>query len=350
MQFEPNWLPLAVGSVPHIDVAQAWAAVLRCFPATPLWPQLPRRASLESMYAQYSERFPGIMIEGERLYVDRRQDLDPGLERLYLAYLSDDLNYGSTSPEYAAGLAALLDGRVTLPQSPRLIKGQVTGPVSWGLTVTDQNRRPILYDDVLADAVSKHLRLKAAWQQRVLAGLGAPTIIFVDEPYLSAYGSALIAIGREQVVRYLQEVLAGIPGLKGVHCCGNTDWSILLETPLDILSLDAYDYAGSLALYPQEVTAFLERGGSIAWGIVPNTDAANAETAESLSARLEEALAALAAKGVPRERLQQQGLVTPACGTGSLEVALAERVLELTGQVSAMMQARYCTPAAPAAE
>ncbi|MGQ9681609.1 MAG: methionine synthase [Anaerolineae bacterium] len=351
MQSQPSWLPLAIGSVPHTDVAQAWAAVLRCLPATPFWPQLPRRTFLESMYTQYSERFPGIMIEGERLYVDRRQDLDPGLERLYLAYLADDLSYGSTSPEYAAGLAALLDGRVTLPQTPCLIKGQVTGPVSWGLTVTDQNRRPILYDEVLADAVAKHLRLKAAWQQRALAGLGAPTVMFVDEPYLSAYGSAFISISREQVVRYLQEVLVGIPGLKGVHCCGNTDWSILLETPLDILSLDAYDYAGSLALYPQQVAAFLERGGTIAWGIVPNTDAANAETAASLSARLEEALAALADKGVPRERLQRQAWVTPACGMGALEVPLAERVLELTAQVSAIMQERYGAPAAaPAAE
>jgi methionine synthase II (cobalamin-independent) len=339
--FDPGWLPLAVGSVPHADPGEAWAAVLRYLPATPFWPQLPRRSFLENMYAQYSEGFPGVVIEDERIYVDRRQDLDPAMERLYLAYLEDDVAYGAISAEYAAGLAALREGGVVLPQSPLLIKGQVTGPVSWGLTVVDQERRPLLYDEVLADAIAKHLRLKAAWQEQAIAPYAPLTVTFVDEPYLSAFGSAFVAVSREQVIAYLHEVLAGIQGLKGVHCCGNTDWSMLLETPIDILNLDAYEYAEALALYPREVTSFLERGGAIAWGIVPASQAAEDETAEHLVERLHEAIGLLAHKGVPQEALQQRGFVTPSCGTGSLSVPLAERVLALTGQVARMMRGRY---------
>ena len=52
---------------------------------------------------------------------------------------------------------------------PPVVKGQVTGPVSWGLTVADQNRKPVLYDDVLAEAVAKHLRLKATWSELAAA-------------------------------------------------------------------------------------------------------------------------------------------------------------------------------------
>lgn len=339
--FQPDWLPLAVGSVPHTDAEEAWELVLRCFAAAPFWPQLPRRSYLENMYVQFSERFPGVVIEDQRIYVDRRQDLDPGLERLYLAYLENDLAYGAISPDFAAGLAALQAGKVAFPQPPQLLKGQVTGPVSWGLTVVDQNRRPLLYDEILADAVAKHLRLKAAWQEKVLAGLAPKTLIMVDEPYLSAFGSAFVSLSREQVIHYLQEVLAGIGGLKGVHCCGNTDWSILLETPVDVLSLDAYDYASSLALYPQEVTAFLSRGGVIAWGIVPSSPAAEGETAAGLVARLERAIDTLVQKGVPREALLRAGLVTPSCGAGSLTVPLTEHIMELTAQVAAAMRERY---------
>lgn len=339
--FVPSWLPLAIGSVPYIDAGEAWSAVLRYFPGTPCWPQLPQRSYLENMYVQFSERFPGVVIEEQRIYVDRRQDLDPGLERLYLAYLKDDLSYGAIGPEFSAALAALQEGRVTFGQPLQLLKGQVTGPVSWGLTVVDQDRRPLLYDEILADAIAKHLRLKAAWQEKLLSSHAPKTLIFVDEPYLSAFGSAFVSLSREQVVRYLQEVLAGISGLKGAHCCGNTDWSMLLETPIDVLSLDAYNYAGSLALYPQEVAAFLERGGIIAWGIVPANDAAESETAERLVERLERAIEPLVEKGVPRDTLLRAGLVTPSCGLGSLSRAQAERIFELTREVSAQMRERY---------
>ena len=340
-KFNPAWLPLAIGSVPHPDADQAWSAILRYFPATPVWPQLPRRSYLENMYVQYSERFPGAVLEEQRIYVDRHQDLDPALERLYLAYLEDDVTYGAVSPDFSAGLAALQDGRVTLSQPLRLLKGQVTGPISWGLTVVDQNRRPLLYDEVLADAIAKHLRLKAAWQERLLATYCPNTLIFIDEPYMSAFGSAFVSLEREQVIRYLREVLAGIKGLKGVHCCGNTDWSVLLETPIDVLNLDAYEYASALALYPKEVAAFLDRGGIIAWGIVPAGEAAEGETAERLVQRLEQSLEQLAAKGVSKEALLRSGLVTPSCGVGSLSEPLAERVFELTVQVSTIMRARY---------
>ena len=341
VDFVPNWLPLAVGSVPHTGADQAWSVALRYFPSTPFWPQLPRRSYFENMYVQFSERFPGVVIEDERIYVDRQQDLDPGLERLYLAYLEDDISYGAIGAEYSAALAALQEGKVSFPQPPRFLKGQVTGPVSWGLTVVDQNRRPLLYDEILADAVAKHLRLKASWQQKVLSNHASRTLILVDEPYLSAFGSAFVSLSREQVVRYLQEVLAGISGLKGAHCCGNTDWTLLLETPIDVLSFDAYNYAGSLALYPEAVAAFLDRGGVIAWGIVPANEAAEGETAEELVGRLEQGIDMLVQKGISRDVLLQAGLVSPSCGLGSLTIELAERIFELTGQVSARMRERY---------
>ena len=73
----------------------------------------------------------------------------------------------------------------------------------------------------------------------------------------------------------LDEVFAAIhaeDALAGVHCCANTDWSVLLATQVDILNLDAYGYLENLALYPDELRQFIDRGGYVAWGIVPNNE------------------------------------------------------------------------------
>jgi hypothetical protein len=264
---EFNCLPTAIGSMPQTDPEAACAQVVRYLREIPCWPQLPRRDFKENMYAQYSQGFPGITLTGDKIYVDRAKDLDKDLEKLYTAYLENDFAKYPISTDYAAGLHAFL---ALKNLSPLAVKGQVTGPVTWGLTVTDSDGKAVIYDDILGDAVAKFLRLKAGWQEQELKRLSANTIIFVDEPYMASFGSVSVPLSAEKVASLIEEVFRGIEGLKGIHCCGNTDWSVLLGTSLDILSFDTYNYAESLSLYPKEVKGFLERGGAISWGIVPN--------------------------------------------------------------------------------
>ena len=332
---------LHLGSLPHTDPHRACQLVAASFPALAGWPQLPRRTFKENMYAQFGERFPGVVIDDERIWVDRTHDLSDGLERLYAAALEDDLAYGHTSPDYALGLHTFLEEAPSLAGHLTWVKGQVTGPISWGLTVVDRDRRPILYDEVLADALARHLRLKARWQERELRRLSERTLLSLDEPFMASFGSAYVALGREQAISLMEEVLSGIQGCKMVHCCGNTDWSLLLATSLDVLSLDAYGYAVHLSLYPEEIAAFLARGGILAWGIVPNTAAASGETVDSLTERLHEAMHLLVQKGIHLDDILQASLISPACGLGSLPEALAEHIFALTVGVSQAMQERY---------
>jgi methionine synthase II (cobalamin-independent) len=250
----------------------------------------------------------------------------------------DDLAHATISADYAAGLYCLADR----PEASQpLLKGQVTGPVSWGLMVTDQDRKPILYDEVLAEAVAKHLRLKASWVEQEMRKVSPQTIIFVDEPYMSSYGSAFFSLNSDQVITLMEEVFAGIKGLKGVHCCGNTDWSLLLSTAVNILNLDAYNYSEALALYPDQVGEFLERGGMIAWGIVPASSQAHDETVESLYDRFHLVLDLFTGKGLQQDDLLASALIMPSCGCGSLNVDTAERVFELTDGVAKALQERY---------
>ena len=252
----------------------------------------------------------------------------------------NDFNKYSISAEYAAGLRSFL----TLTDlSPLVVKGQVTGPVTWGLTIADDSRRAIIYDDVLGDAAAKLLRLKASWQEKVLGQISKNTIIFIDEPYMQAYGSIGISLSKEKIVSLLEEVFSGISGLKGVHCCGNTDWSVLLETSTDIVSFDAYNYAQSLSLYPAEVKRFLDRKGTIAWGIVTNDEESLAkETVASLKDRLEEAMAPFTRKGIRFKQLIEQGLLTPDDGLGAIATEeAAAQALELLTELSARIRERY---------
>ena len=133
-------------------------------------------------------------------------------------------------------------------------------------------------------------------------------------------------------------------GLAGVHCEENTDWSLLMETGLDILDFDAYDHMQAMTLYPAELRAFFERGGWLGWGIVPTLDreAAATETVPSLLARFEQNVARLAAKGFERELLLRRALITPSCGAGGvLDEPLAERVLGLLRELSVALRERY---------
>ena len=162
---------------------------------------------------------------------------------------------------------------------------------------------------------------------------GTPTMIFFDEPSLSSFGSAFSSLNREDVVHSLNECFDAVKGLKGIHCCGNTDWSVLLSTHLNILSFDAYGYLETLYLYPKELKAFLERGGILAWGIVPTSEDVLKEEAGSLVKRFKEGVETLSKNGID-QTLLQRAILTPSCGIASLPIPLAERVCQLTAEVS----------------
>jgi len=333
-------LPTVIGTMPHTDPQAACSLVARYLKDVPAWPQLPRRSFLENMCVQYSQGFPGVVVKEGSIYVDRSQDLDKPLEKLYAAYLENDIDQYPINPEYAAGLHSFL---ALDSLSPLAVKGQVTGPVTWGTAVTDESQRAIIHDETLADAAAKLLRLKAGWQERALSEISRNTIIFVDEPAMASFGSAFFSVSRERVISLLEEVFGGINGVKGVHCCGNTDWSVLLGTSTDIVSFDAYNYGESLSLYPSEVKKFMDRKGTIAWGIVPNDEESLAkESVASLQDRLEETMAFFTRDGIRFKQLLQQGLLTPSCGLASLAGNdAAARVLELLAELSAKIRKRY---------
>jgi len=338
VKLEFECLPTAIGSMPHTDSGEACSIVMKCLPDIPVWPQLPQRSPKENMIVQFSEGFPGVVIDGDKIHIEPSADFESKLEQIHIGCEQDNASEYGISAEYAAGLHAFLSKAT----GSKIVKGQVTGPITWGLRVASQDGLGILYDDTLAETVAKFLRLKAAWQENILREISPNTIIFVDEPYLVSLGSVFTPVPEEKVPALLEEVLRGIKGTKGLHCCGNTNWSVLLDTKIDILSFDAYNYASSLSTHSDKVKSFLGRGGSIAWGIVPNEEEALAnESLSSLRDRLEEAMAPFTRDGVKFRQLIAQGLITPSCGLDGLSPEAAGQALELTAKLSREVRSRY---------
>ncbi|MCL4393360.1 MAG: methionine synthase [Chloroflexi bacterium] len=340
-RFAPRAQATGVGSMPHADPQVALRLVLSTFPTLPYWPQLSRRDFRENMYAQFSEDLVGVRIDLAHEWIGAviGDETLGEIESFYTRYLENDPKRFAISREYAAGLYGLREQRPNLGAA-EWIKGQVTGPISFGLKVVDQNLRPILYDDSLRDVLVKHLARKAQWEEQFLSELGKP-LVFVDEPSLALIGASLVSLNRDEVVRDLEEVFASLSCVKGTHCCGNTDWSMLLETSVDVISFDAYNYSENIALFAEHVKDFLGRGGALAWGIVPTVEEQIAqETVDTLLARLDAAVGLLVKRGIDRELLFERALITPACGLGTLSIAAAERALSLTRGISDRVRAR----------
>jgi hypothetical protein len=346
MQFEPNFLTTMVGSVPYKDTLETCKKIIETVDI-PIWPQMVKTSFRENMYTQYGAVLPATVIddESEKITFDTSEDITPALETFYMPFLEENLDYFGLPREHAKGFYAMLDLLKNLPGD--WVKGQVTGPISMGLTVTDQNLRASLYHEMLADALVKNAASNARWQIRQLKRVRPNVIIFVDEPYMASFGSAFISLSREQVIAMLDEVFEAIHtegGLAGLHCCANTDWSVLLGTQVDILNLDAYGYLENLALYPVELRQFLDHGGVIAWGIVPNTDEINAVTPQGLADQLREGIALICAKAQSRgvnidpDKFAHRSLITTACGLGPTTPEIADKVLPVLREVGRILR------------
>ncbi|MCX5899889.1 MAG: hypothetical protein NTX06_03990, partial [Proteobacteria bacterium] len=155
--------------------------------------------------------------------------------------------------------------------------------------------------------------------------------------------SSFISITREQVNAAMAEVMEGVHGaggLAGIHICANGDFSLALDSAADIISFDAYNFFDKFMLYSDKVKAFLDRGGILAWGIVPtdNPEHVEKESVASLLEKWEAEVAQVQALGFDRAQIMAQSLITPSCGTGSLTLDQAVKVLELTQGLSAHLR------------
>ncbi len=353
LEFQPMCLATGIGSMPHKMPEDAVKLIVGILGNVPFWPQLPGRSFYENMYTQYSENMPAVerRIDQKKIFFNLAvEGIERKLEWFYERYLQEDIESFKISADYASGfyefLSYLETNRIVKLTA---IKGQVVGPISFGLSVSDEHGRPIIYNPEFADVIEKGLAMKAIWQVKKFQQIPFFThtpkpIIFFDEPYLVSLGSAYVNIAREEVIERLNGVIdetQRVGALVGVHCCGNIDWSILFETHVNIINFDAYNYLENFMLYPHELKSFLERGGIVAWGIVPSSNVCNDESCDSLRLRFNNIIKLSLSFGIPIGLLLSRSLITPSCGLGSLSEGTSEKILELTRDISSSLRKEY---------
>ena len=319
-----------IGSLPFEDVDRAIDLVFSVCRQAPFWPQLPKRSFFENMYVQSLYPMPGLVIEADeaKVYVDTEQTR--GIEQFYEDIYSGRIDAFPLSEDAAPGFYRLLQRLPEIGDEVRIIKGQLTGPFTLGLGLRDRNGKSILYDSSYFDIVKKSLNMRARWMVSAMKNLypDKEILLFFDEPFMVSFGSAYVSVSKEEVTGLMNEVLEGIDVRTGIHCCGNTDWSVLFNVKTDIINYDAFGFMETIFYFQKELTQFLERGGQISPGIIPTShEGLIPATPVDIEYLWDKFRGLMEGAGVAP--LLQDCLITPSCGLGSVTEAEAIKAFRL---------------------
>lgn len=339
---------LAIGSLPHKNVESAMKVVETSFSSIPFWPQLAKLNKNEDMITQLIENLPGLVDNGEKVYLDNESDeFFEQLESFFMDYEeiiadfeSDLIEKYAISQSHSSTFRPFLE--IVKKNKPKYAKGQIVGPFTLATTLVDKEGKCAFYDETLREIIVKTLILKALWQIKQIKSMSPETtpIIFIDEPSASQLGtSAFITISKEEVVQIIKEVSDVIKengALSAIHCCGKCDWTLPIDCEIDMINLDGYAFAQSLSLFSNELKPFLQRGGKIVWGVVPtlDKDALDAADLNVILQKFDEAIDYLVKKGVDKTLLINNSMVSTSCGAGSLSIEQAEKAMNLVQELS----------------
>jgi hypothetical protein len=306
----------------------------------PFWPQLPHVSYTEDMYVQAAEHFPGILLDMEN------RTLRFSMEKFIIEFEEtmahfNEPEYFDISKEYSVVYHRFLE--MDLFDRPA-IRGQLEGPISFGLNVLDQDKRPILFDDTVRPFMFEFMSRRINVQLDRLKQMNPNAFMFVDEPGLQFLFSALSGYDSTKAKNEMEQFFAMIQRPRGVHLCGNPDWDFLLGLDLDILSLDIFQNGEIFSSYSKAIKRFLDRGGVIVWGIVPtNFEPFEAENINTLETRLSEVWKLLANKGIDREFLISRSLISPAtcCLVNPDGEKTVEKAFRVVKELSRRLQERF---------
>jgi methionine synthase II (cobalamin-independent) len=327
-----------IGSFPFTEVEKALSLSFKV--DIPAWPQLSKYQE-EGMLVQFNEGFPGYNWK-KNIVETASPEFENHMVDLYEKYFAiveegntDLLSSFLPSSKHAKGLHAFIE-KLKNQNILSAVKGQITGPFTMGISLKNEKGENLIFKDELRDLIVKFLTLKALSQGLEFKKFSSTVIIFMDEPGLAGFGSSsYITISKEMVLSMLNEialVLKKFNIIPGIHVCANTSWDIVLDSEIDILNFDSFNYYDKFVIYKENIKNFLKKQGKyIAWGVIPTTKeelekVTDKEVIEKFKAQLKEMEQAT---GFSSEEILKKSMFTPACGLGSISEELAKKGINL---------------------
>ncbi len=333
-----NLCTTAMGVMPHTDVDRALELALSL--DVPYWPQLPLYSYYEDMYVQVSEHFPGIILDLEK------KSLKFSTEKFYeelpeVLEHFDDEDYFDISDTYSVVYHKFLN--LDLSKYPA-IRGQLEGPMSFGFYVKDENDRPILFNDEVRQFMLDFMAKRVNIQLKRLKEKNENAFMFIDEPGLQFLFSALSGYNDVYAKQDIEYFLSQVNRPRGIHLCGNPDWDFLFGFDMEIVSIDIHTNQKVIPLYGSSIKRFLERGGTIVWGIVPtNFEPFQKENIDSLKALLRNIWDVVLKSGIDKDELLAKSMISPAtcCLVNKDKEKTVEKAFELLKRLSTELKEEY---------
>ncbi len=327
LQLLPPCATTGIGSLPHSQLELALQMAFQV--DIPYLPQLPAGNPSEFMIPGALDGLPGLRFDGEGLcsidideWQRRREVFGASVES---ALSSGDLEMFEPSPQACRAWKPFLWEIAN--RKLAFAKSQIAGPatVRWATKTSAGNPASDVPD--LDQQIFRLLLAKCLAMAKAVRRVSATPIIYLDEPGLYALDRTnaqhLITL---QEIKVLVMALQREGALVGLHCCGNTDWDLLLDTGVDLLSLDVRLSLDAVLEDRDALERFLASGAAFSLGIIPTNVAASFSVSELVDS-VEASLTATLGRSRAREVILHS-VLTPACGLAMRSVVAAEHTFE----------------------
>ncbi len=123
-----------------------------------------------------------------------------------------------------------------------------------------------------------------------------------------------LPIDRDAVISGWNDISSLVSGGLGIHCCSNTDWNFIISLDPSVISFDAYTGATEFLLYMDDIIGYMEKGGVIAWGIVPADPGTFSSVSQDMLIEKYCSIREQVVSVMDPVLFDAQSMITPTCG------------------------------------